>query len=128
MTDVTTREDIHYLVRTFYTKVRKDTLLGPIFNNHINDWEFHLEHITNFWESSIFFSTNYKGNPLKVHQQIDQAENYNITEYHFGIWLNHWIQTIEHLYEGENANKLKMRARKMASHLHLNLYIEKPKK
>ena len=130
MKDLRTRADIHYLVCTFYAKIRIDELLGPIFKNHIpeDSWDFHLEHITDFWESSVFLSGNYKGNPLTVHQKVDAAENYSITEYHFGIWLNYWVQTIDELYKGKNANKLKMRARKMASHLHINLFMNKSKK
>ena len=50
-----TREDVSLLVRTFYAKVRKDELLGPIFNGIIKDWETHLELLTDFWETNLFF-------------------------------------------------------------------------
>jgi hemoglobin len=33
---------IERLVRTFYGKIRKDPLLGPVFETRIADWEPHL--------------------------------------------------------------------------------------
>ena len=40
--DIKNRADIFLLVSTFYEKVRKDALLGPFFNETIEDWEEHL--------------------------------------------------------------------------------------
>lgn len=38
------------LVRAFYVKVRRDARLGPIFARRIgDDWEPHLEKMTEFW-------------------------------------------------------------------------------
>ena len=69
--DINTREDVAQLVDFFYIKVRQDTTLGPVFNNTITDWPTHLNHLTTFWESSLFFSRKleykYSGNPLEVH-------------------------------------------------------------
>jgi hemoglobin len=38
--EIETRKDISILVHTFYAKIRKNDLLGPIFNSHIaeNQW------------------------------------------------------------------------------------------
>ena len=63
--DIKSREDILLLVRTFYAKVRKDELLGPVFNLVIEDWERHFEHLTDFWQSNLFFEKKYSGNPLQ---------------------------------------------------------------
>jgi hemoglobin len=35
--EIQNRADVFLLVTQFYTKVRKDEILGPIFNNAIND-------------------------------------------------------------------------------------------
>ena len=53
-TDIKDREDVSLLVNTFYAKVRNDKVLGPIFNNIINDWDAHLELLTDFWETQLF--------------------------------------------------------------------------
>ncbi len=52
---IQSREEVSLLVRTFYGKVRKDDLLGPIFNGIIKDWEEHLELLTDFWETQLLY-------------------------------------------------------------------------
>lgn len=124
--DISTREDISLLVSTFYEKVRKEPTLGPFFNTAIKNWEAHINHLTTFWESSLFISrpleTRYKGNPITIHNEVDKENGNSITELHFGIWLNLWVQTIDELYEGEYAENAKRRARKMGSFLYLKLF------
>ncbi|WP_452223537.1 group III truncated hemoglobin [Lacinutrix chionoecetis] len=130
--DITTREDIELLVALFYNKIRKDNVLGPFFNNAIKDWEQHLNHLTTFWESSLFFTrkldNKYVGNPLEAHVKVDRDNNSSITEMHFGIWLNYWMQTIDELFEGEVANNAKRRARKMGTFLYLKIFEARTQK
>ena len=124
--DIQTREDVFLLVSTFYGKVRKNNVLGPIFNNAIDDWDEHLELLTTFWESSLFMTRKlekkYIGNPLKAHVKVDADNNHSITEMHFGIWLNLWLQTIDELFKGDTAENAKRRARKMATFLYMNIF------
>ncbi|WP_055448583.1 group III truncated hemoglobin [Lacinutrix mariniflava] len=130
--DINTRKDLALLVDSFYIKVRNDETLGPIFNNAITDWDKHLNHLTTFWESSLFFSRKldekYIGNPLEVHAKVDEENNNTITELHFGIWLNYWAQTLDELFEGEVADNAKRRARKMGSFLYLKIFEARSKK
>jgi hemoglobin len=125
--DVQNRSDIAMLVRTFYSRIRKDVYLGPIFEKHISDWDAHFDHLTDFWEHSLFMNGAYKGNPLKVHEKVDTEEGYGINEQHFGVWLNHWAQTIDDLFIGDHASILKMRARKMGTHIHIHLFQARSK-
>ncbi len=120
--DIQNRADIHLLVTTFYKKVRTDEVLGPFFNPIIKDWEAHFEHLTTFWESSLFLKTKYYGNPLEVHVKVDRETNHSITELHFGLWLNLWVQTIDELFQGDYAENAKHRARKMGTFLYLNIF------
>lgn len=120
--DITSREDVFLLVSSFYKKVRKDSVLGPFFNDVIEDWEEHLERLTTFWESSLFLKTKYLGNPLEAHVKVDKANNNSITELHFGLWLNLWFQTIDELFEGDYAENAKRRARKMGTFLYLKIF------
>ena len=40
------------MVNTFYDKIKEDELLGPIFNERIQDrWASHLETMYKFWEN-----------------------------------------------------------------------------
>ena len=124
--DIQNRDDVFLLVNEFYIKVRKDPILGPFFNNAIKDWDTHIDHLTTFWESSLFMTKKleqrYKGNPLEVHVKVDNENNHSITELHFGIWLNLWFATLDDLFEGEIAENAKRRARKMGTFLYLNIF------
>lgn len=121
-TDMNTREDVFLLVKTFYGKVRKDELLGSVFNGIIEDWEEHFERLTDFWESNLFFRKKYHGDPLQKHIEVDQQVGGTINEMHFGVWLNLWYQTIDELFEGEHANIAKNRARNMGTFIHLRIF------
>ncbi len=129
--DINTREDVYLLVSSFYTKVRKDNLLGPIFNTAIKDWDEHLDRLTTFWETSLFMTRKleqkYIGNPMEAHVKVDRDNNHSITELHFGVWLNLWYQTIDELFVGEYADVAKRRARKMGTFLHLKIFEERQK-
>ncbi|MGS2726568.1 group III truncated hemoglobin [Psychroserpens sp. BH13MA-6] len=124
--DISTRQDLYRLVTLFYDKVRADQLLGPFFNDTITDWESHLEHLTTFWESSLFMTRKlqhkYHGNPLEVHVDVDRKFNGQITEMHFGVWLNLWYQTLDELFEGEVTDNAKRRARKMGTFMYLKIF------
>jgi hemoglobin len=119
---IESREDVSLLVRTFYSKIRKDTLLGPIFNRIITDWETHLELLTDFWETNLFFKRKYFGNPMHAHIEVDKKVGGTINELHFGTWINLWHETIDELFEGETANVAKNRARNMGTFIHLNIF------
>ena len=120
--DIKTRADVFLLVSTFYKKVRADKDLSPFFNETIKDWDEHLDRLTTFWESSLFLKTKYLSNPLEAHVKVDKMYNHTIDNYHFGIWLNLWYQTIDELFEGDYAENAKRRARKMGTFLYLKIF------
>ncbi|WP_136466202.1 group III truncated hemoglobin [Flagellimonas onchidii] len=119
---IETREDVNFLVTKFYEKVRKDTDIGHFFNDIIEDWPEHIEKLTNFWETNLFFVQKYKGNPLVVHAEVDEKMNQTITNEHFGIWLRHWIDTIDTNFIGENAEKAKQRARNISVRMFITIF------
>ena len=120
--DLETRDDVYLLVSSFYIKVRKDEVLAPFFNDVIKDWDAHLERLTTFWEASLFLKTKYTGNPLETHIKVDADNKNTITEQHFGLWLNLWLETIDELFEGDFAQNAKFKARKMGSFLYLKIF------
>lgn len=120
--DIQNRKDVFLLVSSFYQKVRKDTVLGPFFNEAIKDWDAHLDNLTSFWESSLFLKTKYLGNPLEAHVKVDKDNNHSINPNHFGLWLNLWFETVDELFEGDYANNAKQRARKMSTFLYMKIF------
>jgi len=122
MNDIQNREDVSLLVRTFYSKVRGNDELGPIFNKAITDWEHHLEHLTDFWESQLFRKNKFVGNPPQKHVAVDKANNNEITNDLFGLWLQFWIQTLDELFVGEKVDLAKNRARNIAGFLFMEIF------
>ena len=127
-TDIKSRADVHLLVSSFYDKVKMDELLGPFFNDTIQDWDKHINHLTEFWESSLFLRTRFSGDPLEKHIEVDNNHNNSIAEKHFGVWLNLWLQTIDELFEGNFAENVKRRARKMGTFIYLKIFEARQKK
>lgn len=121
------RTDVAFLVHQFYNKIRADEEIGFYFNEIISDWDAHLEKLTDFWETNLFGVRKYKGNPHAVHNEVDAHFDEKITANEFGIWLNHWFQTIEEYFEGENAETLKRRARKMSTFLFMSMFQHRQK-
>ena len=124
--EIKSRTEISFLVRTFYAKVRKDEMLGNIFNSIIKDWETHLEKLTDFWETNLLFVQKFKGNPLTAHQKADETLGYSITPKHFGQWLHLWYSTIDEHFVGENAQIAKNRARNMSSFMFIKIFQNRP--
>lgn len=128
MNEIETRQDIELLVHAFYAKIRKDDLLGVIFNTHIPDeaWPAHLKKLSDFWETNLFGVARYKGNLTQKHINVDKNMDYSINQVHFGQWLNLWFETINELYEGDNAQRAKDAARKMSTGQFLAIWGKRP--
>lgn len=77
-----TESMIRDLVHTFYAKVRKDPLLGPIFNDKVRDWDAHLALLCRFWSSVTLMTGTYKGRPMPLHAALPEIDNH-----HFVRWL-----------------------------------------
>lgn len=126
--DIKNRADVAVLVHSFYDKIRADDEIGSYFNEMITDWDSHLEKLTDFWEMNLFGGKIYKGNPLEAHNKADEHFHGKISSNEFGIWLNLWFATLEELFEGENVEILKRRARKMGTFLMVSIYENRAKK
>ena len=128
MDTIETRNDISVLVNSFYAKIRKDELLGPIFNSHIPDekWPEHLSKLTDFWETNLFGIAKFKGNPSQKHVNVDRNLEYTIEQTHFGKWLQLWFETIDELYEGKLADKAKNAARNMSTAQFIMIWRNRP--
>ena len=128
MNTIKSREDIQRLVETFYSKIRKDKLLGPIFNAQIKDemWPEHIIKLTDFWESNLFGVRKFKGSPTMKHLKVDENLDYKIDQMHFGKWLQLWVETVNELCVGEDAQRAIYMARKMATGQYLTMWQHKP--
>lgn len=77
-----TSAQIDRVVARFYSAVRADPKIGPIFAAHVTDWPTHEDKITRFWRNAILFERSYDGNPMQAHMKAG-----NVTPGHFEPWL-----------------------------------------
>lgn len=112
------RPFIGALVRDFYSRVRADSRLGPIFAAEIKgDWEPHLEKMTDFWCSVILKNGAYIGRPVPAHLKLKQ-----VRENDFDIWLGIFRGTATELCEPEVAAVFVERAERIAQSLKLAMF------
>ena len=123
------REDVFLLVSSFYEKIKRDEFIGDFFIKTIpeNEWDDHIEKLTDFWETNLFFVRKFKGNPVKAHKDVDANFNHAIQQEHFGRWLQLWFTTVDVYFTGEKATQAKERARNIASMLFFKIYENKLK-
>lgn len=107
--DILTLDDVKLLVDTFYTRVRADELLGPVFDERIQDrWPIHLDIMYRFWQTVLLGELTYQGAPGSKHITLPVGAE------HFERWLLLFFITIDELFEGEKAAEAKWRSEKMA--------------
>ncbi|MBS1647518.1 MAG: group III truncated hemoglobin [Bacteroidetes bacterium] len=107
--DILTLDDVKLLVDSFYTKVREDEMLAPIFNDRIQDrWPIHLEKMYRFWQTVLLSEHTYYGSPFVPHAQLP------VDKEHFDQWLKLFFATVDELFTGEKAHEAKWRSNKMA--------------
>ncbi|WP_048440275.1 group III truncated hemoglobin [Caenimonas sp. SL110] len=68
--DLCTEEEVTRLVHDFYARVRKDEVLGPIFNAHISDWDRHLARLVDFWSAILLRTGRFTGAPMPKHAAL----------------------------------------------------------
>lgn len=107
---ITSLDDIKLLVDTFYGKVRKDELIGPIFDEVIGgNWPVHLQKMYSFWQTILLGEHTYGGAPFPPHAKLPIGAS------HFDRWIAIFNATVDELFDGEIAEEAKWRADKMAN-------------
>ncbi len=120
-TDILGRREIEVLVDRFYTSVRRDAALGPVFDEIAEvNWDEHLPKISDFWETVLFRTGGYRGNPLAVHRHL--AGRTKMDRAMFDRWLELFTTTVDRHFEGENAEHIKRVAEDMAKVIHGRLH------
>jgi hemoglobin len=106
-------QQIKELVDCFYSRVRQDELLGPLFARATGDhWEEHLTKMSDFWSTVVLASRRYKGNPMQVHINLPR-----LNQEHFDRWLALWRVTTSELLDQMHAQVFVKKAEFMAERL-----------
>ena len=119
LTDIRDKADIEVFVNSFYSKVKDDPLLSPIFASKIaeENWPVHLQRMYAFWNAILFSETGFEGNPMQKHMSLP------IEEKHFSQWLALFRKTIDELYAGPKAEEAKTRAASIAQLMNFKISV-----
>lgn len=122
--DISNRNDIELLVNTFYKKVKTDKVIGLFFTDIISvNWEKHLPIMYKFWDNIIFFTGEYEGNPTLLHHHLSSMKS--IEKKHFQRWNKLFSETVDELFEGENATTIKTRTLNISDIMQKNIFAKK---
>ncbi|PPB79966.1 hemoglobin [Albidovulum inexpectatum] len=106
-------EMLRRLVHAFYDKVRRDDVLGPIFEARISDWGPHLDRMVDFWSSVALMTGRYHGAPVPAHAGLP------VEWRHFERWLGLFRETAQQICPPKGAGHLIERAERIARSLHI---------
>lgn len=112
-----TEDGIAELVDRFYGKVRRDPMIGPLFNAAIHDWDAHLVTLRAFWSSVMLTTGRYKGNPMAAHVK------HPIRPEFFTRWLALWGETADEVFTPAAAEQFRLKANRIAESLKLALFF-----
>lgn len=110
---------IKSLVRTFYGRVRRDPLIGPVFETRVEDWDVHIARLCAFWSSVALMSGRYRGQPMAVHLPLP------IDTPHFDRWLEIFAATAREVCPPAAADHFLERATRIADSLEFGIAAQK---
>jgi hemoglobin len=113
-------QDLARLVARFYATVRADALIGPVFNEAIDDWPEHLEKLTAFWSSLMLTSGRYKGAPMAAHLK----HRTRLTPAMFDRWLALWREATNAEMPSGIAELMQLKAERIAQSFKFALRLE----
>lgn len=111
---------IERVVVAFYAKVRREPLLGPIFEGMVADWPSHLVRLRDFWSSLVLLTGRYKGAPFEAHLAMPE-----LGTDHFGTWLRLFDEALAEHCDPAQAEVFRARAERVAESLRLGLAMRR---
>jgi len=103
-----TEEVIRRVVVEFYRRARLDSRIGPKFERHVHDWDWHLDRMTDFWSAALLRTGRYSGNPIQRHQGV-----IGLNRGDFDRWIALFAETVGDLCPGPRAEAFNRRALRM---------------
>jgi hemoglobin len=113
---------IRAVVDSFYADVRRDPLIGPIFNRIIapEAWPHHLDLIADFWSSMLLGTGRYGGRPLPKHMAIPE-----LADRHFMRWLALFRRTVTAICPPDIADLFIERSERIGNSFRMNLAMRR---
>jgi len=113
---------IRAVVDSFYADVRRDPLIGPIFNRIIapEAWPHHLDLIADFWSSMLLGTGRYGGRPMPKHMAIPE-----LADPHFMRWLALFRRTVESICPPDIAALFVDRSERIGNSFRMNIAMRR---
>ena len=120
MFDTLSEAQIAAVLDLFYTRVRADPELGPVFARAIgsDEWPAHIARIQDFWSAVMLKSGRYKGNPFQVHKEVE-----GISPELFVRWLSLFDAACREVLPPDIAEAMHGRAVQIADSLKAGLFF-----
>jgi hemoglobin len=114
-----TEEAIAQLIDRFYAAVRREPVLGRVFETAIlpEQWPDHLATMRRFWSSVMLASGRYSGNPVAVHRAVPHLQRPM-----FARWLALFEHTVRAMFVPDVADQFMTKAQRIAGSLQLALF------
>ncbi len=109
---------IKVMVDSFYAEVRKDEVLGPVFEHALHgQWDAHMPRMYAFWSTVLLGSGSFQGNVYGKHMALS-----GITKEHFVRWLALFKETVNRLWAPEAAQEAVLVADRIAGSLQYGFF------
>lgn len=111
-----TKKNIRRMLDRFYSNILKDELLAHYFIEKLGDemisdeWQKHLDRLTDYWASITLGDKAYNGQPVKQHIYLE-----NVQKETFERWLKLFSESVDKYYTKEIADIFKSRAEVIAN-------------
>jgi hemoglobin len=124
MNEIQNQDDLYQLVDEFYKRLLSDNTINYIFTDVVKiKIEEHLPILVTFWSQAILGTGGYTNNLTQIHLEVNRKEH--LTPELFKIWLNHFESSVNELFCGSNAEKIKTNALNIATVLQIKIAQEK---
>lgn len=118
--ELRSRADLDELILALYERLMVDPQIGKFFTQVVPlDLAHHIPKIASFWESLLFQTGDYQGDPMAVHIHLNRLSKLDRED--FEVWLGHFDAAVDELFEGENAERAKQRARSIATLMQIKI-------
>jgi hemoglobin len=110
--EIENREDVRFLVESFYQKVMGDNVIGEIFRETLFfSWDTHVPVMIDFWETLLLDAVSYKGNTMRVHTELNKK--FPLTPDHFKQGEKLFFETLDEHFTGPRVLEAKKRVELM---------------
>ena len=113
MKEIETEDDLMLMTQLFYGKLMADESINFIFTDIVKiKIEAHFPIVVQFWAQVVLDKGGYSNNLTQIHLDIDTK--YHLSKEIFEKWLFYFDETVDELFVGDKARKLKDQAHNLS--------------